>query len=63
MNEALSVWEMVALGGLVLLLLFWWGPGIKATMQKSKEAEKDWAAVLLPLAAVVGFVVLLIYMV
>ena len=63
MNEALSVWEMVALGGLVLLLLFWWGPGIKATMQKSKEAEKDWAAVLLPLAAVIGFVVLLIYMV
>lgn len=63
MNEALSLWEMIALGGLVLLLLFWFGPGVKAAMRQSREAEKDWAAVLLPVAAVILFVMFLIAMV
>lgn len=63
MNEALSIWEIIALGGVVLLVLFWWGPGVKGALEQSKNAEKDWAAVLVPIAAVVGFVFLLILLV
>ncbi len=54
-------WEQVLLGmaALVLVFLFW--PGVKATMQKSKEAENpDWQGVLLPVGIVILFVILLI---
>jgi hypothetical protein len=50
----------IAIGGMILLL---W-PRAKAMMTNSPKAEKgDWQAVVLPLAFVVGFVVLLILMV
>jgi len=54
-------WEQVLLGmaAVVLVLLFW--PGVKAAMQKSKEAENpDWQGALIPVGIVILFVILLI---
>jgi len=59
----LSTWESLLLGVMVVLLLFWFRPGIKATLERSRNAEKDWPGLLLPLGAVVLFVILLIMMV
>jgi hypothetical protein len=54
-------WEQVLLGmGAVVLVFFFW-PGVKAAMQKSKEAENpDWQGALIPVGVVILFVVLLI---
>lgn len=56
----MAIWEQVLLGvgGVILIFLFW--PGIKHRMEESRKAEKDWPAVIWPLAAVVLFIVLLI---
>ncbi|OGT66513.1 MAG: hypothetical protein A2W69_02460 [Gammaproteobacteria bacterium RIFCSPLOWO2_02_47_7] len=54
-------WEQVLLGmaAVVLVFLFW--PGVKAAMQKSKEAENpDWQGALIPVGIVILFVILLI---
>jgi hypothetical protein len=56
-----AAWENVLLGigGLLMLFFFW--PGAKAAMEKSKQAENpDWAGVFIPVAAVVVFIVLLV---
>ena len=60
---AVSMWEGILLGALAIFLIFLFRPGIKATMERSKKAEKDWAGALLPLGLVVLFVILLIAMV
>ena len=60
----MALWEKILLGVLVLLVVLWFRPGIKAALQRSREAEnKDWKGVLLPIGAVVLFVLLLIMMV
>lgn len=59
----LSTWEALILGGMVLLLIFWFRPGIKASMERSRNAKKDWPALLWPIGMVVLFVILLIMMV
>jgi hypothetical protein len=61
--EAMSTWEMVLIGALVVLVLFWIGPGIKPMLEQSRQAEKDWAGLLIPIIAVILFVILLISMV
>jgi hypothetical protein len=62
--EPLATWEMILIGALVAFVLFWLRRGIKETWQRSREAEhKDWKAVLIPIGAVVLFVILLIAMV
>ncbi|AFT66279.1 MAG: hypothetical protein ACJA2Y_001926 [Cycloclasticus pugetii] len=58
MNMAL--WEQLALGAVALLVIFWFRPGIKAALKQSEEAEKDWAGILLPIAAVILFVIFLV---
>lgn len=58
--EAPATWEKIAVGILVLLLLFALRPGLKATLERSRRAEKDWAGLLLPVGAVVLFVLFLI---
>ncbi len=58
-----STWEAVMYGVLALLVILWFRPGIKASMARSQQAEKDWPAVLVPIALVVLFVVFLVAMV
>ncbi|GAB4355947.1 MAG: hypothetical protein Kow006_22740 [Gammaproteobacteria bacterium] len=59
----METWEQLLIGALVAVMLFFWWPGIKATMERSREAEKDWPGLLIPLGVVVLFVLLLIAMV
>lgn len=56
-----ETWEMIAIGAVVLLVLFLFRPGLKQAFKQSREAEnKDWSGVLLPIGLVVLFVILLI---
>jgi hypothetical protein len=59
MNE-FSLWETISIGLIALLVLFWFRPGIRAAFERSKQAEADWAAVLIPLGLVILFVLFLI---
>lgn len=59
----MSNMEMVVLGAMTILLLFWLQPGIKAALARSKHAPADWQSVLLPIGLVVMFVIFLIAMV
>lgn len=61
--ETFSTWESVLLGAIVLLVIFWFRPGIKATWERSKNAESDWGSLVLPLGMVILFVVFLIMVV
>ena len=56
----MALWEQIALGAVVLLVIFWFKPRIKAALKKSEEAEKDWPAVLMPIAAVILFIAFLV---
>ena len=58
--EQPSTWQTIALGAIALLVIFWFGPGIKATLERSRRADKDWAGVLIPIALVVLFIAFLI---
>lgn len=59
--ENLSIWEMLLLGAVSIFVLMWMGPGIKHTFKQSQQAEqRDWAGLLLPIGAMVAFVILLI---
>ncbi len=54
----------LATAALLIMMLFFLWPTFKAWQQNGPKAERgDWQAALLPLAAVVGFVVLLVMMV
>ncbi|CDI01396.1 MAG: hypothetical protein WAU60_02370 [Candidatus Competibacter denitrificans] len=58
--EPASWWEIL-LGGLAaILVVLWFQPGVKAAIERSRVAKKDWPAALIPLALVVLFVLLLI---
>ena len=58
----MELWEQIALGALALLVLFMFGPGIKATIERSKNAEeKHWSTVALLAVVLVAFVVFLIW--
>lgn len=58
----MELWEQIALGALALLVLFMFGPGIKATIERSKNAEeKHWSTVALLAVVLVAFIVLLIW--
>ena len=61
--EAFSSWESLLLGVMVILIIFWMKPGIKASLEQSKNAESDWGSLLLPLGFVVLFVIFLVAMV
>ena len=62
--EPLALWEKILLGLFAAVLIFWLGPSLKQTLKHSEAQEnKDWKAVLIPLALVVLFVLLLISMV
>jgi len=59
----MPMWEMILMGmGAAALLFFFW-PGAKRALEQSRQAENpDWKGALLPVAAVVIFVILLILM-
>lgn len=57
-------WEQLLIGVLVVLLLLWLRPGIRAALRQSREArDRDWAGVMLPVGLVVLLVVVLIALV
>ena len=57
-------WLKIGSALLIVAMLIYVWPSAKHMVKHSPEAEKgDWQAVLLPILAVIGFVVLLIYLV
>ena len=52
------------LGAITVLVLLWFGPGVKTLLEQSRQAEhRAWRGVLVPIALVVLFVLLLISLV
>lgn len=58
-----SLWENLLLGVMVVGVILWMRPGIKASMQQTREAKSDWMGALVPIGFVIMFVVFLIAMV
>jgi len=57
----MELWEQILLGAMGLLVVFFFFPGIKATMERSKNAEeKHWGTLLLLAAVLVAFIAFLI---
>lgn len=55
------MWEQVLVGIAAVVILFFFWPGAKAAMEKSRRAENpDWKGALLPIGAVVLFIIVLI---
>lgn len=64
MSTPFNTWQLLILGAIVILLLFWFTPGIKQAFKMSQEAKnRDWLGALIPLAIVAAFVILLIHIV
>ncbi len=61
--ETAAWWEILLGGVAALLVILWFQPGIKAAMERSKTAKKDWPAALIPIGLVVLFILLLIQIV
>ena len=60
----IEIWEAILAGVLVLIVLFFFGPGVKRAMEKAPEAgADDWKAAIVPILLVAGFVVLMILMI
>ena len=59
----LASWEKLLLGVIGLLVLLWFSPGVKTMIAQSREAQKDWPAVLIPATVVAVFVILLLILV
>jgi hypothetical protein len=58
----MELWEQLVLGALAILVLFLFGPGIKATIERSKNAEeKHWGTLALLAVVLIAFVVFLIW--
>ena len=56
----METWEILLAGLVAVGVIFLFRPGIRAGLNQSREAPKDWRGVLVPLALVVAFVILLI---
>ncbi len=57
----LASWENVLLGIIAIVIVLLFFPGIKTMLKQSQEAEKDWPGFLLPIGAVILFVIFLVY--
>ena len=57
---SLATWEKLLLGVIGLLVLLWFSPGVKTMIAQSRDAQKNWPAVLTPTAVVVILVILLL---
>ncbi len=51
------------MGAIAVGILFFLWPSAKASFERSKDMEKDWAGALIPIGAVVLFVIFLVAMV
>lgn len=57
----MELWEQILMGAMGLLVVFFFFPGIKATMERSKNAEeKHWGTLLLLAAALIAFIAFLV---
>jgi len=63
MGGEMSTIELLLLGALVLVVVFWFGRGLGPMLKESREAPKDWAGLALPIGGVVLFVVVMMVMV
>lgn len=59
----METWQQIVLLLLAGVVAFLFFPGAKRMLEQSEKAEKDWPAVLIPLALVVLFVILLVMLV
>ena len=58
----MELWEQLLAGAIALFVLFIFFPGIKATMEKSKNAEqKHWGTLALLAIVLIAFVLLMIF--
>jgi multisubunit Na+/H+ antiporter MnhG subunit len=61
MNPAMATWEIVLMGIVAALVLMFFLPRLRESMKQSDaQTNKDWRGALLPLLAVILFVLLLI---
>ncbi|WP_424946735.1 hypothetical protein [Candidatus Spongiihabitans sp.] len=56
----MQIWEKLMIGVFALIIIFWFFPGIKATLEKSRQAPKDWGGALIPIGLVVLFILFLV---
>ena len=57
----MELWEQLVLGALAVLVIFLFRPGIKATIERSRNAEeKHWGTIVLLAVVLIAFVILLI---
>ena len=61
--DPLATWEKLLIGVIGLLALLWFFPGVKTMIAQSRDAQKDWPAVLIPAVVVAIFVILLLNLV
>ena len=61
--DPLATWEKLLIGVIGLLVLLWFSPGVKTMIAQSRDAQKNWPAVLIPTVVVVIFVILLLNLV
>jgi cytochrome b561 len=57
----MGTWEAIALTGLGILIVMLYRPGLRAAMEKSRQAQnQDWQSLLAPILLVILFVLFLI---
>ncbi len=57
----METWEQILLGIAACAIAFFFWPGVKRTLEQSRQAENpDWRGALLPIGIVVLFVIVLI---
>lgn len=56
----MELWEQIALGAIIVLVLLWQGPMLLRGARESKDEPRDWMGVLIPIGLVVLFVLVMI---
>lgn len=62
-TTTMELWEQIALGAIILLVLLWQGPALLRSSREQDDGPKDWMGALIPLGLVVLFVLFLISMI
>jgi cobalamin synthase len=59
-----ETWEQWVAGALALVVVFFFFPGVRDRVKNSpKGSTQDWMGALIPIAMVVGFVVLMVVLI